>query len=117
MKSQTDLVNRALTKVMAVGAGQTASAEDIAIGQATLGPMLAELAALQVCYVPISGNTSAEEIPDELFQGLATLLAIDIGADFGMPVAPDAARQDAMNVLRRIVASRPTYETLAVDYF
>lgn len=117
MKTQTDLCNRALNKAGAGSAGQTASAEDIAIAQDALGPMLLELEALGVCSVVTTSNVSAEEIPDELFQGLATLLALDISPEFGGPVAPDAARQNAMAVLRRITAARPTYETLATDYF
>lgn len=117
MKTQTELFNRALIKVGAVGSGQTASAEDVAIASAALGPLLAELAALSVVYVPVSSDTSAEEIPDESFQGLATLLAMDIAAEFGMPAPADEARQNAMNVLRRINAQRPSYETLEATYF
>lgn len=117
MKSQTELVTRALNKIGAVGSGQTASAEDVAIAQGALDPLLAELATLGVAYVVTSSDAAAEEIPDELFQGLATLLAMDIAAEFGMPAPVDEARQNAMNVLRRITAARPTYETLRADYF
>jgi len=80
MKTQTELFTRALNKIGAVGSGQTASSDDVAIASGALGPLLAELAALTVCYVVTSDDTTAEEIPDELFQGLSTLLAMDIAA-------------------------------------
>lgn len=117
MKTQAQLFTRALTKVMAVGSGETASAEDVSIAQEALAPLLAELTLLDVASVVITDDTTAEEIPDELFQGLSTLLAMDIAAEFGMPAPTDEARQNAMNVLRRITAARPTYETLEATYF
>jgi hypothetical protein len=117
MKTQTELFTRALTKVGAVGSGETPSAEDVAIASGALGPLLAEIAALGVAYVVTSADTAAEEIPDELFQGLSTLLAMDIAAEFGSPAPADEARQNAMNVLRRITAAGPTYETLQATYF
>lgn len=117
MKTQTQLCSRALSKALVVGSGQTASAEDIAVAQLVLNPMMDELSALGVCEVVLTSDTSAEEIPNELFEGLASLLALDIASDFGMPAPSDEARQNVMNVLRRITALRPTYEPLTVDYF
>ena len=117
MKTQTELFTRALVKVGAVGSGQTASAEDVAIASGALEPLLEELRALRVCNVVISADTSAEEIPNELYQGLSTLLAMDIAAEFGMPAPADEARQNAMNVIRRITAMQPTHEILVADYF
>ncbi|UQS95224.1 adaptor protein [Pseudanabaena phage Pam5] len=117
MKTQAQLFTRALNKIGAVGSGQTASSEDVAIASGALAPLLAELATLEVCYIVISDDTAAEEIPDELFQGLATLLAMDIAAEFGQPAPTDEARQNAMNVLRRITAAKPTYEVLEAVYF
>ncbi len=117
MKTQTELFTRALVKIGAVGSGQVASAEDVAIASGALEPLLEELRALQVANVVISTDTSAEEIPDELYQGISTLLAMDIAAEFGLPAPSDDARQNAMNVIRRITATRPSYETLQVDYF
>ena len=93
-KSQTDLVNRALAKIGAVGSGQTASAEDVTIATDALTPLVEELNSLGVCYVPLSSDTSEEVIEDRLFQGLATLLALDISAEFGGPVPGDDARQN-----------------------
>jgi glucose-6-phosphate isomerase len=48
----------------------------VGIGGSALGPMLLELEALEVCSIVTTSDVSAEEIPDELFQGLATLLAL-----------------------------------------
>lgn len=116
-KSQTELVNRALAKIGAVGSGQTASAEDVTIATDALTPLVEELNSLGVCYVPLSSDTAEEVIEDRLFQGLATLLSMDIAAEFGVAAPSDAMRQDAMNVLRRITAASPTYEVLRADYF
>jgi hypothetical protein len=79
--------------------------------------MMDELSALGVCDVVLTSDTSAEEIPNALFEGLASLLALDIASDFGLPAPSDPARQDVMNILRRITALRPTYETLTADYY
>jgi hypothetical protein len=117
MKTQTQLFTRALEKVGAVGSGQTPSAEDIAIASSALEPLLEELRALQVCNVVIGSDTAAEEIPDELYQGLSTLLAMDIAAEFGQPAPTDEARQNGMNVIRRVSASRPSYEILWAESF
>lgn len=117
MKTQTQLCERALSKVEKVGSGQTASAEDIAVAQLVLNPMIDELSALGVCDVVLTSDTSAEEIPNELFNGLAALLALDIASDFGLPAPSDEARQNVMNIIRRIAALRPTYETLAAEYY
>lgn len=116
-KSQTELCTRALKLILRVGAGQSASSEDVDAAQAQLVPLLAELSALGVCQVGVSEDVDALEIDDELYQGLATLLALDIGPEFGLPPASDEARVSAMKALRRITAQRPTYETLAVDYY
>ncbi len=118
MKTQTELLALALTRCGATGTGETASAEDTAKAAAALPDLLDELAAERVCYVPISGDADAEEIPNELFRALAHLLALDIGPDVAaaMP-ATDAQREDAKMILRRLSAQKPTYETLSVDYF
>lgn len=117
MKTQTELFTRALNKIGAVGSGQTASAEDVAIVQGALAPLLAELDVLEVVSVVITSDVAAEEIPDEYFQGLATLLAMDVAAEFGQPAPSDDVRQNAMNGLRRVSAAKPTYEVLEAVYF
>lgn len=116
-KSQTDLFNRALTKVGAVGSGQSAAAEDVAQARAALTPLLAELDVLEVASIVITGDETAEEIPDEYFWALSTLLAADISPDFGGTAPTDAQRQELMKPLRRVSATKPTYETLQADYF
>lgn len=117
MKTQAELFVRALNKIGAVGSGQTASAEDLAIVTGALVPLLNELDVLEVVSIVITNDETAEEIPDEYFQGLSTLLAMDVAAEFGLPAPTDEARQNAMNVLRRISSVKPTYEILEANYF
>lgn len=116
-KSQTELFNRALVKVGAVGAGQTASAEDVAYPRNALGPIIAELDELGVASIVITSNEAAEEIPDEYFAALAVLLAADISPDFGGPAPSDEQRQALMAPMRRVSATKPTYETLKAESF
>jgi hypothetical protein len=116
-KTQTELFTRALTKVGAVGAGETAAAEDVAKAREALGPLIAELDALQVVSIVLSSDEEAEEVPDEVYQALATALAIDIAADFGGAVATDEARESARSMIKRVVASGPTYEVAQALFF
>lgn len=117
MKTQAQLFTEALSNINAVGSGETASAEDVAIAAGALGPLLSVLASRQVCNVVTTDDTTAEEIPDELFDGLADLLSMNIRAKFGLPRPTRQEREDAMNVLRAITATPPTYETLEATYF
>jgi hypothetical protein len=117
-KSQTELCIRALNKVGVVGGGQSPAAEDLALVQDALAPLVAELSSLGVVTsIDLSDDTDALEIDDDIFQGVATVLALDIGPEFGKPMASDVDRQSAMNVLRRITACRPTYQVLPGKFY
>jgi hypothetical protein len=117
MATQTEMFNRALTIVGAVGSGQTAASEDVGIARLAFAKLVAELDALQVVSIVLTNDESSDEIPEELFQSVAAALAIDIYADFGGPIPSDEARENARNMIKRIVATRPTYEILRADYF
>lgn len=113
MKTQNELFTKALGKIQVVGD----AAEDVAIARAALGPLLEMLAVREICSVVISDDVNAGEIPDYLFEQLAVCLALNLRADFSLPEANSVEREDALTMLRRITATRPTYETLAVNYF
>lgn len=117
MATQTALFNRALNKVGAVGSGQTASAEDVAIARAALPLLIAQIEALQITTIPITGDESADEIPSELFEELAKNLVLFIREDFGGPSVTDAEKMDALMMLRRICTVRASGEVQRAEYF
>jgi hypothetical protein len=83
MKSAADIYRKALTLVGAVGAGQTPSAEDISICEASFVPMIAEMAANNDAYIVVNSNRETRDLDDELFTPLAKMLAHEIAPDFG----------------------------------
>jgi hypothetical protein len=117
MASQTSLFTRALKKVGAVGSGQTASAEDVAIAREALPLLIAQIEALQITTIPITADESADEIPDALFEEMAKGLVLFMREDFGGSAATEAEKIDALMMMRRLVAVPPSYETMRAQYF
>jgi hypothetical protein len=118
MATQTALFNRTLNKVGAVGSGQTASAEDVAIVRAALPLLIAQIEALQITTIPITDDEDdATEIPDLLFEELAKALVLFVREDFGGPSVPDAEKMDALLMMRRLTAVPASYETLSASPF
>lgn len=112
------LLERALQIVDQVGAGQTAASEDMEFARDALSSLLAELSARQIVYVYFDPNDlSAEDIPDELFNPLAALLAADLKTTYAGGIVSDADRESLVNRVRRVTAIGPSYEPLATDYF
>lgn len=79
-KSRQELVERALRKLGVVAAGQTPAAEDAAIVDDEIVPVLSDLAKREVYAF---GDPDA--IEDEAFVHLASILANSVAADFGKP--------------------------------
>jgi hypothetical protein len=110
-KSREELVNRALAKLKVVAAGQQASAEDYQVANDMVETTLAELSARS-----IYAYGDPDKIEDECFEHLATILAQDCAADFG--VAEDAGlRLRAESRLREIGAETLSYQPLQGQYF
>jgi hypothetical protein len=110
-KSRTNLVNRALEKLLVVGAGQTADSEDVEKVDAIVTSVLEALSADQIYTV-----ADEDDIEESAFEWIAEVLAVASASDFGQ--APDFARREyAEKRLVRLTASRPSKEPLAVDYF
>ncbi len=112
------LLERALQIVDQVGGGQVATSEDTEFARDALTSLLAELSARSIVYVYFDpADLSAEDIPDELFNPLAALLAADLQTTFIGGIVPDADREGLINRVRRVTAIGPSYEPLATDYF
>lgn len=118
MKSARDLCNRALTLLGVIAAGQSAAAEDYSLCVAGLRPLLAEMQTIEACDVRLHPtNDTLEQIPDDLFNGLAALLANDVAPAFGIGRADEAGRQGLIMRIRRMTAAPPCYFPQIVDYF
>lgn len=110
-KTRTQLKERAAKDLGIVEPGETLSAEDDETFDGLVDPLIAQLAADQIVYIQDS-----EQIELELFLPLARLLANIAGPDFGSPIN-EAAKQQDEQTLRRMTASKPTGQTLKVQYF
>jgi len=112
------LLERSLQIVDEVGAGQTASAEDQQFASDALTSLLAELLKREICDVSFDpADLSVEEIPDELFNPLANLLAADLQTPFAGGVVSDNVREGLINRVRRLTSIGPSYEVLPGEYF
>jgi hypothetical protein len=110
-KTAQELKNEAWAMLTGSGPYDTPSAEDSAVMQTYLNPLLEQLALDEVCEV-----TDQDDIPDAWFLPLARLLANVAGPRFGTPVNDDARRMDEA-LLRKLTAAPPTYEPACASYF
>jgi hypothetical protein len=118
MKSARDLCKRALTLLGVIAAGQSAAAEDYDLAVAALRPMLAELQAIGACDIRLHPtDDTREQIPDELFNALAGLLANDVAPAFGATPADEQMRQAMVMRVRRITAAPAFGFPQQVDFF
>lgn len=111
MKTREELVNRALQKLKVLAAGQTPSAEDYAVVDNDLEPVLGDLSAREI--YPFG---DPDNIEDEAFVHLADILANSVAADFGREQS-ETVRIMAENRLRVLNREILSGQTLKVDYF
>lgn len=109
--TRLQLANRALVKLQVVGAGQSPEADDTAKANDVIPAFKADLEARDIYSIP-----DLDEIEDAAFEWLADLLAYFIAPDFSMP-RDEGKRQIAEAMMKRQMASGPSYEPLAVNYF
>lgn len=117
MRTQLALVNAALQFVGAFGQGQTVSADDKSTTLLVMHGAAAELMNRGVVSLILGQTDTAEEIPEEIFQLLARLIALDVGPAFGMPVPDNNERERIISSMRRIYARGPTYRPAEATYF
>ncbi len=107
-KTRADLALRALRLVGAVAAGQPASAEDLALANEAIDPMLDDLARRSV--ISAVDDTA---IPDGEFHWLAIVLASRIGPDFGTDVDPLVPER----MLRALTAAADSGDPIKAVYY
>lgn len=110
MKTKNDLIKETLQALGALGVGQAPSAEDRQDVDSRIQPMVQDLAARRVIYIP---NT--DEIDDAPFPYLVNLLAEHCAPKFGR--AMDASVISFSEGLLRTIAriGKGTGRTLRVD--
>lgn len=118
MKTTAALLEKALQIVDEVGAGQAPSAEDTQLALDALVSLIAELNKRSVLYLDVSPeDTQQERIPDELFNALGNLLAVDLVPVFKGGRVPDDEREAMINRLRRLTYVGPSGELSQNEYF
>jgi hypothetical protein len=110
-KTRAELVNRALSNLGALPAGQTANAEEYSQVDALVTPVLESLSARDIYYVP-----DEAAIADEAFIELGHCLAWACAPEFGLhnDAALSALSQRAEALLKVIQSESPTYKVLEI---
>lgn len=110
-KTRVMLVNRALEKLLVVGAAQVADSEDQEKVDAIVDSVFEMLSGDGIFTV-----SDEDDIQESAFEWIAEVLAMAAASDFGQP--PDFARREyAEKRLTKLTATRPSKEPLKVDYF
>ena len=110
-KTRAQLINRALKNIGIIESGEAPSIEDFSSVDDLVDPLIAQLAADGIIYV-----SDVEEIELGVYLPLARILGNIAGPDFGSPINEDAKMRDE-NILRRIEATKPTFEVLKAKYY
>lgn len=111
MKSREELVNRALEELGVVGAGQTASAEDYAVIDAAVEPVMSDLATRDIW---VWGDP--DEYDEDAFEHLAVLLANAKARPFGKQPSEET-RIMAERRLRQLSLYDLSGQAQRVEYF
>lgn len=110
-KTLQELETEAFAILTGMDPNSSPAAEDLAVIETYVDPLLSQLAADQIVYI-----ADSDEIPNEYFLPVARLLANVCGPRFGSAMNQDAKEADE-RTLRRLVASQPTYEPMEGHYF
>lgn len=111
MQSREALVNRALRELGVIGSGQQASAEDYAIVNQDVEPVMADLAKRNVWQWG-----DLDQIPDEALIHLAIILAGSAAAQFGI-AADDIRRIYAEARLKELRTVPDAGDPIRAEYF
>lgn len=110
MKTLIEWKTEAFSILTGMSPDATPAAEDLAIIDTYVDPLVAQLAVDEIVAI-----TDTDNIPEEYFLPLVRLLANVCGPRFGSPMNEQAKQIDEMT-LRNMTRGRPTYEPLIVDH-
>jgi hypothetical protein len=111
VKTREQLIEQAAIELGVKTSGDTLSDEDSDTIDNYVDPLLRQLDLDGVVSIQDS-----EEIPSEYFLPTARLLANDAARAFGQPYSVEMKMENEKQ-LRRLTATKPTYETLRSNYF
>lgn len=111
MKTREQLVNRALQKLGALAAGQTASAEDFETVNNEIEPIMSDLAVRSIYYWG-----DPDQIDDSSFIHLADIVANSVARDYGA-AQDDNVRRAAEQRLRELNVQTLSGQPQTVEYF
>jgi hypothetical protein len=117
-RTRNDLVNEALMNLGVLAAGQSPDAEDFAAVNGKVDALYARLEHQDI----IDLDNSVDEIPSEIFNQLAVILADDAALEFGLAGVPPSQSNPnpvaaAIDSIRRVTYARPTYQPLRTEWF
>ena len=111
-KPREDLINEVANLLNIVGVGETVSAEDRVRIDGAIDPKFAELSRRRIVHVQ-----DADDIDDEYFDSLASLVAESCGPAFGIPKNA-AARLESEDRLREMQGDDWTQgDAVKAEYF
>jgi hypothetical protein len=110
-KTLQELETEAFAILTGMDPNSSPAAEDLDTIETYVDPLLEQLAADEIVYI-----ADRNAIPNEFFLPLSRLLANVCGPRYGSAMNQDAKDADE-RVLRRIVASKPTFEPMEGHYF
>lgn len=110
-KTRTDLIERAATELGALPSGGTLDDDERETIDNLVDPLVMQLSLDGVVYV-----SDTEAIPSEWFISLARLLANEAAPSFGQQTSPQV-KLDNEAKLRKLTASKPTFQTQKAQYF
>lgn len=110
-KTRAELVNRALAKLLVLGAGQSADAEDQELVDGVVESVLEDLSARQIISI-----ADPDAIPVAPFEWLATCLAQAVATDFGRAIDYQSL-MFAEKMLRQQAASIDTNNPTTTEFF
>lgn len=115
-KTETDLVQRVLSRLGVAGVGQTTTAEDSELVLSAAHSSADELGATGDLVI-----SNLDSIEDVYFLAFADYVAIEVAADFGIGEAELAAkgiaRDGVMRRINRLVAVPYTGDVMKADYY
>jgi hypothetical protein len=117
-RTRNDLVNEALMNLGVLAAGQSPDAEDFQAVDGKVDALYARLEAQDI----IDLDNTVDQIPHEIFNQLAVILADDAALEFGLPGVPPSQSnpqpvEAAIDSIRLVTYARPTYVSQRTEYY
>ena len=109
-KTKAQLATAVLRRLKIIGAEETADADDSNLVQDIYGDKLEELYDLELAY------WAEDEIPDEVYRIIVTLIANEVAPEFHQQFSPDLEVM-YMNKLRIHISKKASGEPIQAVYY